>query len=368
MLKDRFENQIVLRPYTNESILILGKSGYGKTFAMSRLIEEYTDQGESVIILDFSGSYSEEELKKHSFVCELKEIKYGLEKVVLPVFSNVQKEDAPGILTEFFASSCSLNQSYRQRFLLETVCKKVIEGCWGKSITPSLVISELKDLIKRDTEELELIEKLLSKIIDLDGDWIELNASRNVLCEEGKPVVWQLSALNRHKQQELVSFMLSVLWHMAKSRNTFKITKIFVDEAEVLPLNNSPIEVFLRQGRKFGVAMIVASQYIEMGKPEDFQLLKQADSQLYFRPTPEDVRRIARGINFENRFEYERILADLKQGEALLCGNYSVNESEQILSRPIVVKVRKREEIAEEKDGEHGENIETNRSLRNFTV
>lgn len=57
-------NKIKLSETPNSHLMILGQSGMGKTFFLCRKMEEAINIGKSILIMDFSGSYTLQELKK----------------------------------------------------------------------------------------------------------------------------------------------------------------------------------------------------------------------------------------------------------------------------------------------------------------
>ena len=54
----------------NAHELYLGKSGSGKTWAICRRVEELYSFGKKILILDYSGSYTVEELEKSGLSTE----------------------------------------------------------------------------------------------------------------------------------------------------------------------------------------------------------------------------------------------------------------------------------------------------------
>ena len=67
MLMDKENHEIKICKTPNPHILILGKSGEGKTYFCCRKIEEEIQDGKSVLIFDYSKSYSLPELHKCKF-------------------------------------------------------------------------------------------------------------------------------------------------------------------------------------------------------------------------------------------------------------------------------------------------------------
>ena len=67
MMTDKEGNIIHLRPEGAGGILITGKAGFGKTFALNRALEDTVENKKTAIILDYSGSFSNKELKRNRF-------------------------------------------------------------------------------------------------------------------------------------------------------------------------------------------------------------------------------------------------------------------------------------------------------------
>lgn len=66
-MRDIEGNSIRLAHEANGHLLVWGRSGEGKTYFCQRKIEEYLEDGKRILILDFSGSYTKEQLEKNNF-------------------------------------------------------------------------------------------------------------------------------------------------------------------------------------------------------------------------------------------------------------------------------------------------------------
>ena len=67
MLRDQEGNTIKMKGTpmaSNNHRLILGKSGYGKTWCCYRMVEEAVEQNKKCVIFDYSGSYTAEEQER----------------------------------------------------------------------------------------------------------------------------------------------------------------------------------------------------------------------------------------------------------------------------------------------------------------
>lgn len=67
-MKDIEGNRINLLQSPNAHILTWGRSGQGKTFFCQKQIEQAHKMGKQILVIDFSGSYTLEQLKKNEFV------------------------------------------------------------------------------------------------------------------------------------------------------------------------------------------------------------------------------------------------------------------------------------------------------------
>lgn len=67
MIVDTENNYIYLAETPNSHLLIMGQSGSGKTYYCNRKIEQEIQKGKGVLIFDYSGSFTVNELKRANF-------------------------------------------------------------------------------------------------------------------------------------------------------------------------------------------------------------------------------------------------------------------------------------------------------------
>ena len=94
----------------------------------------------------------------------------------------------------------------------------------------------------------------------------------------------------------------------------------------------------LREGRKYGLSLIMSSQIISGYSREELEVLMQAGHFLIFKPTAKDIKASAQIVDFENQKSWQSILKGLTVGEAVLTGRYKINEREHQCSKPILIK------------------------------
>lgn len=337
-MRDLLDNEINPVTGANAHILLLGKSGYGKTYQICRLVEEKVKEEKNVLVIDFSGSYSESELLRHGFYENVKKIVFSRDVLCLPVFAKIPEDEAAGLLCEFFMMSCGLKSGYVQKGVLREASKTAIKRGlgYGGFLGPAVIWEVLMEKYRAE-DQCETVGKVLGKIEKICGsNWIELIQNESERCEN-HVVVWQISDVDAEMQVSLVSFVLSVVWNMSKRREC-PFDVIVLDELEIYSSDRgNPLKNLIRQGRKFGMELILGTQYLQEER-EKVRLLMQSDTKFFFRPTNEDAIRIARTIDSDKQLEYEKILKNLQIGQALFCGRYKVEQGEIISDKPIIVQ------------------------------
>jgi hypothetical protein len=103
----------------------------------------------------------------------------------------------------------------------------------------------------------------------------------------------------------------------------------------------SALSHFIREGRKFGVGLILSSQFVNHYTEEEQETLLQAANILIFKPTPKDLTFSAKVIDFNAPTVWKKILSKLSIGTAVLVGHYHVNNANKILTKPIICHIVK---------------------------
>lgn len=104
-----------------------------------------------------------------------------------------------------------------------------------------------------------------------------------------------------------------------------------------MPLEGTAIEEMLREGRKYGVGMILLSQYEPRSEAKN--ILEQAATSIYFQPNERNIISTAQAISREQYKEWIPILKKLTIGTCVLSGEYSVNGHRLTQNRSLVCKV-----------------------------
>ena len=80
MIKDKEGHEVHLMGEANGHKLIYGNSGQGKTFFLMRELESYCEQGKTILILDYSGSFTEKEMVEKKFLYPDKVKRFNLDE------------------------------------------------------------------------------------------------------------------------------------------------------------------------------------------------------------------------------------------------------------------------------------------------
>lgn len=144
MIRDLEKRKIKICERPNAHLLILGKSGEGKTYFCCRKIEEKVQEGKSIIIFDYSNSYSLPELRKckYRYINTVNILNPFVEKIDY-IFKMNGIESAA---LDSFVNALRILSYYQKKLLREAIFRVVDD-------TDSLTIPELVECLEEMTEE-----------------------------------------------------------------------------------------------------------------------------------------------------------------------------------------------------------------------
>lgn len=304
----------------NQHLLITGKSGSGKTVALKKVEEGIAIHGGRILVLNFNGTH--DSLRGQSRV---NFINTRADGIPLPLFSPVirpdgREEDADDIceaVVDAFSNVGRLGTS--QRRILSEACHMAIEsrasvGDDMKCLYTSLVAYE-EDAGKT----------LIDKFWNLLKKAKFMTAGR--LWKNEEITVLDFSEFNVSAQMLLAEMVMAVLWrqHRIIGQQTETPVWIVCDEFQALNLKEgSVLAQILREGRKFNLSLLLATQTLSTFDGGCRALLQQAGTKLYFRPSESDVRKIARNIPGIQQEKAQSMLHELAVGECLADGEFLI--------------------------------------------
>lgn len=339
MIHDREENQVTLVDSPNPHALILGSSGYGKTYFLCRIMEKMISYGKKILILDYSRSFSHTELVRNHFQYQ-KKIRV-LNPFEDPLNWNYQGDNMAPSLTDALVHGLG-TESYYQKKLLREAIDSVL-GEHGFFSFPCLK-QKLESLlcIKEDPESRKNLLHLLTRTepySSISGIQFSPKDNRTPDGEDAVLTILQLSDYSESQRKFLVEFIAEVFWVEARCGRR-KTDVIVLDEFQNMDMKpGSALPSMLREGRKFGLSVYLSSQFLGGYGREAVDTLMQAANKLFFRPTENDLKTIARLIAPNAPKGWEKILGKLRVGEAVLKGRYHINNNKKELETPIICKV-----------------------------
>ncbi|MFI4963364.1 MAG: ATP-binding protein, partial [Legionellales bacterium] len=154
-----------------------------------------------------------------------------------------------------------------------------------------------------------------------DGfDWDSLFSDSTKWCN-----VFQLAGLDMHSSRLVTEFVLWDLYGYLQSKGKKTDPKVIVlDEVQNLDhQEGSPLSKYLREGRKFGVSLVLATQTMSNMKKDERDRMFNAGHKLFFKPADTELKAFAEIAAISTRQKPEdwvSKLAILKKGECYSIG------------------------------------------------
>ena len=196
-----------------------------------------------------------------------------------------------------------------------------------------------KELLYSESNDSDTVYKKLWTVLNSGV----LRASQKKIYV-GRINIIDFSGLDGNTQCVLAELVLLSLWRCVRLEGPSEKNDKFVlslDEFQNLSMKrNSVFRTMLAEGRRFGIALLMATQTMERFPKEIRSLINLNATHLFFRPSRDDARRIARGIaacsDREQAQAWEQMLLELKVGEAIGIGDFFADGRE--IRRPILLK------------------------------
>lgn len=156
--------------------------------------------------------------------------------------------------------------------------------------------------------------------------------------------VFQLASIPDVLAAGIIEFVLwDLFFHAQRHGNPAHPSLIVLDEIQNLSLQSgSPVDKILREGRKFGIGLIAATQSFS-GVKQSLSTLNQAAYKLYFRPADNEMAECGKQLHDVDpscsASDWKVHLTRLKRGECYIVGPATAQE------RPVrFVKIASMEE------------------------
>lgn len=336
----------------NRHLLIFGATGVGKTYGVQCLLAEMAQQHLRSIIVDYTDGF--------------------LPLQIEPLFRQIAKPNNHFIMTD----QLPLNPFRRQQQLIDpsrppieetpfqvatriaSIFTSVFNTMGDQQASALIRVLEtgmeddptftLERVLARLRDEKPYGETLAGKLEPLiraqpfrpgaDSAWDDLLHSRDCRVH-----VLQLKGLAREIQRLVTEFILWDLYDYAcNAGSKDRPIPLVLDEIQNLDhRSDSPIDKMLREGRKFGLSLILATQTTSQFSQEARDRLFQAGHKLFFKPADTEIERFAQLLSQStglSKGEWGERLARLEKGQCWSFGPV-LTSSGGLQERPMLASV-----------------------------
>ena len=289
----------------NAHISILGQSGTGKTYLISRLAKEACRQGFDVVIPDYSNSFlqMQDPCVLHTDVREIS----------LDILLNSKGRDAEAHAEELVSSVmlfCKIGTA-KQNTIRQLTVSFLQENNTDETV-PELISYCEKQLAV--SSEAEIIRDYLGLLVPTSTDAY----SHTSIRQDGRIHVIQFPYwMGSDQRLHYSEMILAQVWNEQICPSTASKPVILVlDEAHRLHLGSRNMSTrILREGRKFGISGWFITQWADDAKM--LSTLSQAALRIFFRPGAENVGALAKVLahgNLKKALQYRPLIARMPVG------------------------------------------------------
>ncbi|MCD8000722.1 MAG: ATP-binding protein [Clostridiales bacterium] len=319
----------------NSSILITGMSGSGKTCRLNQIEFEAAMNGDTVLVLDMNQTHEEGQIfgpLRERYKHLENRIRIFEEGMELRFLQPMQNESFVNLVNSAINSLAAATRlGTRQIRALRTAVIYAIQNAVKFENEMTAITAGLLQQSSRDADA--VYEKL----------WTLLNygvfRASSKRIEVGKINILSFQNIDAISQTVLAEIVMSYLWRSAQCYGQTMNRKFVVvlDEFQNLALcKNSSLWNMLREGRKFQLSFLLATQSLDYFTKDKICILNQVGARLYFMPSINERRSIARAIDEEGMEVWLKRLSMLKIGESIAVGSFSIGKN--VVDHPIIVR------------------------------
>lgn len=319
----------------NRHLLITGTSGQGKTYCIQAMLYELAKYNVSSVIFDYTDGFTMQQMEtsfKEAMGDKIEQkIVYSTGVPVNPFKRHevdlagekiLEKEsDVAARLADIFVHVYDFgDQQYSAIF------DAAYNGL--KKYGDRMNMDHFREELELLTAQNKAAKTVLSKMspffhtVEFEDnpsfDW------GNVLyAEDARVNIIQLTLFTREMQVIITEMMLWDAWYYTKKYGgKDRPFVVVLDEAQNLShTTKSPSASILTEGRKFGWSAWFATQSLKILKDDEVVRLLQAAFKLYFKPTDEEMNKIAKQLDVTGDMNWLSTLQNLKKGQCIAVGD-----------------------------------------------
>ncbi len=319
----------------NRHLLITGISGQGKTYGIQTMLYELTKSDISAVVFDYTEGFMVQQLER--LFKELlgekisQHVVYSTGVPINPFQRHevdlvgqriLEKEsDVAARLADIFVHVYDFGaQQYSAIF------DAAFNGMkkYGDRMNMRLFQEQLEEVAETNKAAKSVISKMspffhtVEFTGDPDFDW------GNILYTENAKInIIQLTLFSREMQVIITEMMLWDAWYYTKIYGSKDRPFVVVlDEAQNLSHTiKSPSATILTEGRKFGWSAWFATQSLKVLKDDEVVRLMQSAFKLYFKPTADEMIKMAKQLDAAGEVNWLPEIQKLKKGQCIAVGD-----------------------------------------------
>lgn len=338
---------------SNRHLLITGMSGQGKTYSIQTMLFELNRLGVSSVLFDYTEGFMKKQLEG-VFVAQLNACikEYIVYSIGVPINPFIRHEIELGdiIVKEKAADVASrIADIFTHVYAFG---EQQAAAVFSAALNGINVYGDNMDMKKFQTE-LEKVQEtnktaksVLSKMEPFfqtvafecqpDFDWGEI-----LYGEKPDINIFQLTLINREMQVIITELMLWDMWYYTKKYGSKeKPFVVVLDEAQNLShKSGAPSAAILTEGRKFGWSAWFATQSLKVLRDDEVTRLSQAAFKLYFKPTDEEMTKVAKLLDPTGEYNWLNDIKCLQKGQCIAAGDRQKADGTFGATIPTVVSV-----------------------------
>ncbi|MEW6378862.1 MAG: DUF87 domain-containing protein [bacterium] len=345
---------------TNRHMLVFGTSGMGKTYTIQCLLYELGRCGQNSLIVDYTNGFFDNQLEEE-FKAFLQPVQHVVRKKPLSI--NPFRQQQVEVINGESISEGDANTAQRisgvfgevysfgdqQKSALYQAVKRGITASGEAGMTLTDLIPYLEEISKEKGSIGSSARSVISKIlpfVDQNPFGVEDPESWERLFNDSQQRchVIQLAGFLPDAARLITEFSLIDLFWFYRGRGTKDCPRVVVlDEVQNLDhREESPLAKLLREGRKFGFSLILATQIMSNLQKDERDRLFNAAHKLFFRPADTEVRTYADIIAISTNEKADiwmNHLTSLEKGECYSLGP-SLNEATgKLEAKPFRIRI-----------------------------
>jgi DNA phosphorothioation-dependent restriction protein DptH len=335
----------------NRHLLIFGGSGSGKTYAIQGILIEMAKAGQHTAIVDYTDGFLPSHLDPvFDEFARPKTHVLAHEPFPINPFQRLAKNE-PGIgLIEEKAHNVASRVAdvFCSVYTVGDVQRAALTKSIERGLTDSqdFSLADLLTLLETTTETSGNLALKISEFVKQDPFSPGIGSGwENIFGGDRLVHILQLTSLSSEIQKLITEFALWDLFAYA-TRHGNKNTPlpVVLDEMQNLDhRSNQALDKLLREGRKFGVGLILATQTISNFDKEQKGRLFQAGHKLFFKPAETERQAFAQILadtsQTRTKSEWISELSKLNKGECWSLGPRRITETGLVKREPVKVKV-----------------------------